>query len=61
MKKLTNCINYGSNYILVFDPMNLDRAPSREIFKYFKMLIKDKSDMEEEREKLQVVNQQMVN
>jgi hypothetical protein len=40
MKKLKNCIDYGNNYILVFDPMNLDRSISREIYKYLKQLYK---------------------
>mgnify|MGYP007069246464 CR=1 FL=1 len=36
MKKLKNCIDYGNSYIVVFDPANLDRMPSREIFKHLK-------------------------
>lgn len=29
MRKLKNCVDYGSGYLLVFDAMNLDRNISR--------------------------------
>lgn len=40
MKKLKNCIDYGSSYMLMFDPMNFDRTHSREIFKFLRKCLK---------------------
>ena len=40
MKKLKNCIDYGSPYMLMFDPMNFDRTVSRDIFKFIRKCMK---------------------
>ena len=39
LKKLKNCVDYGTTYILSFDPSDFSRSIGRSIFKFIKKLV----------------------